>query len=742
MAAPDLDAFFNPTRIALVGASGRPGSVGAVLTRNILSSGFGGEIMLVNIKGGDLAGHVVHRAVAELPRAPDLAIVATPAASVPGLVRDLGARGCRAAVIISAGFEGDDETARRLRGELRQAAQIAGVRLVGPNCLGVLAPARGLNASFARVAAPAGSIALVSQSGAVAAAALDWAPPHGLGFSRVVTLGDALDVDAADLLQSLADDPATRSILLYIEGVADGRKFMAAARRAALSKPVFCLKGGRTRGGATAAFSHTRALAGADDVYAAALRRAGVLQVETLQALLDLALLSGGPRPAHGEALAILTNGGGAGVLAVDALERAGGRLAGLGEATQRVLRAVGPAHGACGNPVDILGDAGPDRYRRSLGVLLAAPEVEAVLAINCPTAVADSAEAATAILEAAAPAGGKTVLAAWLGEPSVAEGRRRLVAGGAPSFPTVEAAVAAFAGQAKAGRLRDLASEAPLASPAPAPSAARAALAGAIEGRRRALAPRETQALLRAYGLNSLAAEFAADPRVAGDLALGFGPGAPVALKIQSPDLPHKTDVGGVVLGLKGRPATVRAAERMLARLAVTHPQARIEGFMVQPLVVRPKAHEVLAGLFRDPVFGPVVVVGQGGVAVEAAADRVLGLAPLDRALALDMIGRTRVARYLAGYRDRPPADLAALADVLVALSRLALDNPEVEELDLNPVLCDETGALVLDARVALGPSPAAQASADPAGAPPSTALDRDQSAAAPRRVDWATSD
>ncbi len=700
MSTRNLEALFAPRSIVFVGASDRAGSVGDVLAANLLAAGFQGHLMFVNPRGRRVHGREVHQSVTDLPYDPDFAVVATPAQTVPGLVADLGARGCRAVVVISAGFEGDDGT---LRQALLDAARPHTVRIVGPNCLGVLSPGHGVNASFARGTPPAGNLALVAQSGAVAAAALDWAPAHGLGFSHVVTLGDSLDVDVGDAVAYLADDDATAAIVLYIEALRDAPKFMRAARAAAARKPLIAIKGGRSRSGAKAAFSHTRALAGADAVYSAAFRQAGVLQLDTLEDVLDTAaLMARAPGAAPG-ALTVLTNGGGAGVLGVDALEHVGGRLTELSPATQQTLRAIVPAHAACGNPVDILGDAGPDLYARSLAALLAAPEVEAVLAVNCPTAVADSTLAADAVVAATlAQASRKPVFGAWIGEVSVAEGRRKLTAAGLPAYTTPEEAVRAFARLGQSAALRARVSDIP-DGPSPGQRAGAAIVARVLAEDRSALTPSEVQALLQAYGVPVLATRSVASAEEAGAAAAAMN--GRVALKILSKEISHKSDVGGVVLGLEGAEAVRAEAKAMLARVARLRPDAAVDGFFLQPMVEKPKAVEVLAGLVRDPTFGPVVVVGHGGVAVEVMADRALGLPPLDAHLALDMVGRTRVSRLLAGYRDRPAANVAALAEVLVALGRLALDLPEVAELDLNPVLCDADGALALDARVAVRP-------------------------------------
>jgi acetyltransferase len=701
MSNGNLSGLFAPRSIALIGASDRPGSVGNVVAANLLAGGFKGELMYVDHSGRPVHGQPVVSRIEDLPAPPDLAVIATPAAVIPELISALGARGCRAAIVISAGFEG--EGAADLRQAMLAAARITGLRIIGPNCLGFLSPAQGVNASFARGVAPAGGVALLSQSGAVAAAALDWAGGHGLGFSQVVTLGDALEVDLGDLLDALGPDPTTRAVLIYVESLRNAPKFLSAARAIARRKPTILLKGGRSPAGARAAFSHTRALAGADAVYSAALRQAGVLQVDTLEDLLAAGLVFAEGRIPAADDLIVLTNGGGAGVLAADALERAGGRLATLSASTQAALRSLLPPSAAVSNPVDILGDAPPELYGQSLNILLRAAETASILVLNCPTAVADSTAAADVVVAAhAAAPSDRRVFAAWLGEASVEDGRHHLASAGVPTFETPEAAVRAFAQQREAQRRYDLEIERPVNDHGAEPRA-KAAVAAALAEGRTALEPPEIAAVLAAYGIPLVETRVAATPEDAGRAAATLG--GQVVLKILSPDLTHKSDAGGVQLGLRGKIRTANAAQAMIARLKTRRPEARLEGFLVQPMIDRPKGQEVLAGLVRDPTFGPVVVVGQGGVAVEVLADRALGLPPLNRLLAHDMIAQTRVSRLLAGYRDRPACDLDALADLLIALGRLAVDIPEIAELDLNPVLCDAAGIIVVDARIAIRP-------------------------------------
>jgi len=702
MTTRNLDALFEPGSIALFGASNQPNSVGAVLARNLLESGFKGPVLAVNPHEPAIRSTLSYRSAAELPFAPDLAVIATPAAAAPAIVAELGARGCRAAVVISAGF---DAAPGGLREQLLQAARPHLLRIVGPNCLGFLSPRRGINASFAHLSPAPGGVALVAQSGAVAAAALDWASAHGVGFSHVVTIGDAADVDFGDLLDYLAMDPETQAILLYVESIRDARKFMTAGRIASRVKPVVVIKAGRSAGGAKAAFSHTGALAGSDAVYDAAFRRAGMLRVEGLRELFDAVTILTAGLAAKGDRLAILTNGGGAGVMAADTLEAQGGRLAELSAETRARLAEVLPKQASTANPVDIIGDAHPERYRAALSALLTDPGADAVLVLNCPTAVADSTEAAQVIVEACAAGPPKPVFTCWLGDRAVVPGRERLAAAGVPTHQTPEEAVRAFMHLVTHRRSQALLLSAPATvSLDPGVTiAARALVEAALaEGRTRLTDP-EARELLRAYGVPVIDSRTVVSAEEAGRAAAEIG--GPVALKIVSRDVSHKSDVGGVVLNLAGEAATTQAAHAMRRRVLEARPEARIEGFLLEPMVSRPASEELIVGVVQDAVFGPTVLFGQGGVAVEVERDRAVGLAPLDEALARDMIESTRVARRLAGYRGRPPADLAAIANVLVRLARLATDVPELAELDINPLLADADGVLALDARARLGP-------------------------------------
>jgi acetyltransferase len=700
MSTRNLDALFQPAAIALVGASNRPGSVGAVLARNLLEAGFRGAVMPVNPHETAIRSTPSYRAVADLPAPPDLAVVATPPHAVPKVIADLAARGCRAAVVITAGFgEAGRAEGARLRDEMLAAARPHLMRIIGPNCLGFISPGRGINASFAQLTPKAGDVAFVSQSGAVATTMLDWAAGSGIGFSHLVSLGDMADVDFGDLLDHLALDPATRSILLYVETVTAARKFMSAARIAARAKPVIVVKAGRGAAGAKAALSHTGALAGADAVYDAAFRRAGMLRVTELRELFDAAETLAADMELGGERLAIVTNGGGLGVMAVDALEARGGRLPPLSDTLRQQLDAVLPPTWSHANPVDILGDADGPRYAAAVHAVAASGEADAVLAMNCPTGLADSCAAAEALL-AALPAK-PPVLAAWMGEAAAGGARARLRAHRVPTFETPEEAVRAFQHLVEHRRNRALLMQTPPAAEALPPGAvdagARIVMAVLADGRTVLTEP-EAKGLLAAYGLPVVETRVAATPAEAAAAAHALG--GSVALKILSRDISHKSDVGGVRLDLP--PSAVEAAAlRMMAAVTARAPAARIDGFTVQPMVRRQAAQELLLGVADDPTFGPVLMVGQGGTAVEVLADRAMALPPLNPMMAREAIGRTRVSRLLAGYRDVPPADLAAVARAMVRLSELVAHTPELAELDINPLLVDAQGAIVLDARV-----------------------------------------
>ena len=705
MSVRNLDSLFDPASVAVIGASTRPASVGATVWRNLTQGPFKGPVFAVNPKHGTLDGQRCFARVADLPQVPELAVICTPPATVPGLIAELAARGTRAAVVLSGGMTPAQKQA------MLDAARPHLLRVLGPNCIGLLAPHIGLNASFAHIGAQPGELAFVSQSGALVTAMLDWADAQRIGFSHFVSLGEHADVDFADMLDYLATDVRTRAILLYIESVESPRKFMSAARAAARNKPVIVIKSGRSAQGQRAAASHTGALAGSDAVYEAAIARAGMLRVNTLQELFLAAETLARFRTNRSECLTILTNGGGAGVMAADAAAHVGVPLAELGPATLARLDAVLPANWSHGNPVDIIGDAPVQRYVEALQTLCDDPAAGAVLFIHAPTAIVPSAEIAAA-LAAVPQSAAARLMGCWLGGHGVDAARQIFKEAGIADFPTPEEAVRAFSMQLSYLHNQAELLEAPPVLPpgtqpeaAPDTAAVRALVREVLASGREMLTEPEAKAVLDAYRIPVVATRTVpADPEAAARTAEDIG--FPVALKILSRDISHKSDVGGVALGLDNVDAVREAAQAMLARVRRLRPEAQIEGFTVQALVRRNYAQELIVGAVVDRVFGPVILFGQGGTAVEVMADRSVALPPLNVPLARALIRRTRIARLLRGWRDVPAADMDAVHATLLAVSQLLADVPELAELDINPLIVNHEGVMALDARIRLSAS------------------------------------
>jgi len=700
MTIRNLDALLKPRSVALIGASPKPGSVGNIVTRNMLRAGFKGAISLVNPKHAEIEGQRVYPTIGAIGTAPDLAIVAAPAPAVPAIMAEVAAAGTLATVIISAGLNAENKQA------ILDLSRPTCLRIQGPNCLGLMLPGIGLDASFSHRAPAAGDLAFLSQSGALITAIVDWASARGIGFSHVVSLGDMLDVDFGDLIDYLALDPKVRAILLYVENITSAPKFMSAARRAARTKPVVVIKSGRHAAGAKAAQSHTGALAGSDAAYDAAFRRAGVLRVQELEQLFDAAeTLSHVPR-LTGDRLTVLTNGGGAGVLAADRLTDWGGSLATLTPETRAALDQVLPPHWSKSNPVDIIGDAPVERYVETLNILIEDPDADAILLIHAPTAIVPSTDIAQAIAPIAA-ASPKNVFTCWVGGDSVQPSRDLFVAAGVPTFDTPEQAARAFMHVVSYRRNRELLLEMPPSAPVelrPDRAAAQRLVNDVLAEGRDMLTEPEAKALLAAYGVPVVSTYIAKDPAEAAQRATEIG--FPVAIKLVSPTITHKSDVGGVALNLSSAEEVRMAAEGMIQRIAKLRPGAEITGYSVQPMIRRPGAHELIVGAVVDPIFGPVVLFGQGGTAVEVIADRAVGLPPLNMKLARELVTSTRVSRLLQGYRDRPAADQTAIQLALMSVAQLIADMPEIVELDVNPLLADENGVLALDARVKVKPA------------------------------------
>lgn len=702
-----LDQLIAPRSVALVGGSPRETSVGRVILKNLKAGGFEGAVQLVNPHYAELDGVAAVKDIASLPTVPDVIIVAAPPPVVPELIAEAGKKGCAGAIVITSGLGHGPGSLAEQAG---QAARAHGLRLIGPNCLGVLAPPAKLNASFAAHRPQIGDLALISQSGAIAAGLVEWAARRSVGFSAVVSLGDMIDVDFGDLLDFFATDHKTRAILLYIESISDARKFMSAARAAARAKPVVVVKSGRHRQGAVAARTHTGALAGSDAVYDAAFRRAGLLRVLDLEELFAAAGTLGRLRPFPGKRLAILTNGGGIGVLAVDRLIDLGGSLATISVGVMERLNTALPPIWSKANPVDIAGDADAARYEVALQSLLDDPENDAVLVMNVPTALASAADAARSVAEVVRKYQGaiypaKPVFGVWVGDGGTTS--TELEAAGVPCYGSETEAVHGFMHLVRYREALTALMKTPPSLPkefAPDVGAARQIVAGAVAGGRPWLDPIEATRLLSAYSIPVASASLARDANEAAELARPhLRSGVAVAVKIFSPDIVHKSDIGGVRLNLASEQAVRAAAADILERARAAKPSARLAGVTVHPMIVRPKARELIAGIADDATFGPVVVFGRGGTAVEVINDKALALPPLDMTLAQDLISRTRVARVLKGYRDVAAADENAIALTLVKLAQLAADLPEVREVDLNPLLADESGVIVLDARIAV---------------------------------------
>jgi acetyltransferase len=714
----NLEFAVRPRSLAVFGASTRKGSVGRIVMENIVAGGFEGDVWPVNPKYDEVAGLRCYHSATELPATPDLGVIVTPPATVPGIVADLGARGCRAAVVITAGLTRENG----LRQAMLDAAKPYLFRIIGPNTVGLMIPPAKLNAGFAHMAAAPGNIALLSQSGAIATSLIDWATDNGVGFSHIVSLGDMADVDVGDWLDMLAGDARARAIVMYLETVTNPRKFMSAARAAARIKPVIAVKAGRHGAAAKAAATHTGALSGADRVIDAALSRAGILRVEGLAELFDAAEVTARFPPLERARIGIVTNGGGAGVLAVDQIVEGPGTLAELAPATIERLDAALPPTWSHANPVDIIGDAPAARYRLAVEAVAVDPGVDAVMVLNCPTGLASPADAASAVAGLAdrGRIGGKPVLASWLGEHTARDARGILQDAGIPSFTTPSDAARAISYLAGWSKAQKALMRVPSSRSEDVAGDRDAVLAifrrAAAEGRRMLTEP-EAKAAVTAYGIpvpETIVARSPTEARRAAAKLLRAS--EKVVVKLLSKAISHKSDVGGVVLDIGTADRAGEAAHAIEDRVRRRAPEADIEGFAVQPMVVRRRAQELILGMSRDPIFGPVILFGAGGVAVEVMDDTAVALPPLDDVLAGDLIERTRIGRLLAGFRDRKPADRRAIASALNGLSQMIVDFPCIVSVDINPLLADAEGVIALDARIEIDPDAVEEQGPNPA--------------------------
>jgi acetyltransferase len=709
MSVHGLERLLAPQRIALIGVTINPESVGGIVLANLVGGAFRGTVYPINPSAESVLGVPCFDDVRELPRTPDLAIICSGAADVPAQVRACGEAGVGGVIVMSAGFGEAGEAGAALQVELEAAiAANPQMRVLGPNCLGIVVPGLSLNASFARVMPKKGHVAFISQSGALCTSVLDWAREEKVGFSAFVSVGNALDVDIADLIDYFGEDDDTESIILYIESIGDARAFLSALRSYARTKPIIIYKAGRFPQSAAVAASHTGALVSEDAVYDAAFQRAGVARVMNIGEIFDCAMLVGRKRIPAGPRLGIVTNAGGPGVMAVDALIANGGELAQLSEESMAGLDACLPPMWSHANPVDVLGDARAKRFEKAARIVVADPGVDALLVILTPQGMTRPDRVGAAIGKLVAETN-KPVLAAWLGRESVREGQRILVDAGAATYDTPEQAVRAFMTLVDYKRNLENLHETPRDVRIEF-GADKEALGARIDSLctepATLLSETDTKALLQGYGLATASPEPAADAEAAVSIAEKMG--YPVVLKIDSPDITHKTDVGGVALDLIDAADVRKAFGAIMSSAAEAMPEAHLRGVIVQPMIDAKDGVELILGLKRDPVFGTVVMAGVGGTAAEVWKDSALGFPPLNERLARRMLESLTIWPLLQGYRGRPPVDLDALIETLIRFSYLAADMPQIEELDVNPLLCSATGVTALDARAVAGPAQA----------------------------------
>ena len=697
-----LDAIFAPKSVAVIGATETPGSVGRTIVWNLISSTFGGTIYPVNPKRSSILGIKAYPSLSAVPEVVDLIVVVTPAITVPGIIKEAVDIGVKSAIIISAGFKETGPEGVELERQILEHARRGKMRVVGPNCLGVMSPVTGLNATFASTIARPGSVGFISQSGALCTAILDWSLRENVGFSSFVSIGSMLDVDWSDLIYYLGDDPHTKSIVIYMETIGNARAFLSAAREVALTKPIIVIKPGRTEGAAKAAASHTGSLTGSDEVLEVAFRRSGVLRVNSIAELFYMAeVLGKQPRP-QGRRLTILTNAGGPGVLATDSLITNGGELAQLSSETMEAFDQLLPAAWSHNNPVDILGDASPERYGKALEIAAKDPNSDGILVILTPQAMTDPTKTAEQ-LEPYAQSLGKPVIATWMGGNEVAPGEAILNKANVPTFPYPDTAARVFDYMAHYSENLRLLYETPMPVGDGGQldrECAESVITAARESGRTILTEYESKRLLSCYGIPTVETRIATSKEEAVDAAETIG--YPVVLKIHSQTITHKTDVGGVKLNLPDAEAVTQAYEDIQKSVAEKAGAEHFLGVTVQPMA-KIEGYELILGSSIDPQFGPVLLFGLGGQLVEVFKDRALGLPPLTTTRARRMMERTKIYTALKGVRGRDPVDLAALERLLVRFAQLITEQHWIKELDINPLVASPEQLIALDARVVL---------------------------------------
>jgi acetyltransferase len=700
-----LDKIFNPRSVAIIGASDEEGSVGYALMRNFIDLGFEGKVFPVNIRKTEILGLKAYQFVEQIPEPVDLAVIATPAQTVPDIVEQCGKAGIKGLIIISAGFKEIGAEGKALEDKILEIKNKYGLRIIGPNCLGVIRPSIKLNATFINKMPKSGNIAFISQSGALGSAILDWAIQENIGFSNFVSVGSMLDVDFGDLIDYFGTDPKTRSILMYIEGLTDARKFMSAARHFARTKPVIVVKAGKYTESAKAAASHTGSLTGEDVIYDAAFKRAGIVRVEEIADLFNCAEVLGMQPLPKGPNLVIITNAGGPGVMATDALIARGGKLAKLSQKTMEYLNSILPPYWSRGNPVDILGDAKADRYKAVLEACLSDENVDGVLIIYTAQAVAEPVEIAKSIVEVCKNRGyqSKTILTSFMGTGAVEEANKIFNQNSIPTYSTPEQAVKTYLYMYQYKRNLELLYETPEELPVDAAPPKRPIMVimrnAAIENRE-LLNEAEAKKLLEYYDFPVVKTAVAKTPDEAAAIAMQIG--YPVVLKILSPQIVHKTEAGGVILDINSEAELREAFECIIERAKKYNPKAEILGVTVQPMIKK-RGYEIIIGAKTDPLFGPVILFGMGGIGVELFKDFSVGLPPLNQTLVRRLMEETKVYQLLKGYRNVPPANLKLLEELIVRFSQLLIDFPQLKEVDINPLLIDENDAVIIDARIVI---------------------------------------
>ena len=705
MVTLNLDKIFNPKSVAIIGASDVEGSVGYAIVKNLTQQGYAGKVYFVNIRKPEILGVRTYPTVMEVPEAVDLAMIATPAKTVPDVMEECGQAGVKGVIIVSAGFKETGAEGKALEQRILEIAKKYGVRVIGPNCIGIIRPRINLNATFVDKVPKAGKIAFLSQSGALGSAILDWAIHENIGFSNFVSVGSMIDVDFGDLIDYFGTDPKTKSILMYVEGITEARKFMSAARHFARTKPIIVVKSGKFTESAKAAASHTGSLSGEDDIYDAAFKRAGIVRVSEIEDLFNAAEVLGTQPLPRGPNLAIITNAGGPGVMATDALIAKGGKLAKLSEKTLSILNGVLPPFWSRGNPIDVLGDAQPDRYKAAIEACLNDEAVDGIVIIFTQQGVVEGTDVAKGIVEVVQDRHyhDKTILTSFMGNGAAHEANKIFNANNIPTYTTPEQAIKTYMTMYQYQRNLELIYETPEELPVDASPPKRPITVifrnAALENRE-VLTEDEAKRVLKYYNFPVVETAVAnnVDEAVAYAKKMGF----PVVLKILSPQIVHKSDAGGVILDVHSEAEVREAFGTLIQRATAYNPDAQIIGVTVQPMIER-KGYEVIIGGKTDPLFGPVILFGMGGVGVELFKDYSIGLPPLNTTLIRRMMEETKIYQLLKGYRKAPPANLKVLEETLLLFSQLLVDFPQIKEIDINPLLINEKEACILDARIAI---------------------------------------